>query len=84
MTKRLVLGAAMFLLAAGSVSTASAQGAVNPFGRDGVAMSQDFSSERCSAERTVPSRTLLRFTAHCLGVVVSRSSPGRAVLSSIS
>lgn len=41
MTKRLVLGAAMFLLAAGSVSTASAQGAVNPFGRDGVAMSQD-------------------------------------------
>lgn len=41
MTKRLVLGIAMLLLAAGTGSTASAQSLVSPFGRDGISMSQD-------------------------------------------
>jgi len=41
MKKQLVLGVAMVMLAAGTASTASAQGAANPFGRDGITMSQD-------------------------------------------
>ena len=41
MRKQFVLGAAMLLLAAGTSAPALAQGAANPFGRDGITMSQD-------------------------------------------
>ena len=41
MTKHLVLGLALLLLAAGAAVPASAQTLVNPFGREGVTIGQD-------------------------------------------